>query len=221
MMIRSVRWRQRVPTLLLAALLHALIVVMFLRGLTLAGHALLERPLLASIVTPPPAPALLPPKLRLPKLPEAPPIPALIPPVVLLPNVITTAAPELAATSKPRRHQAVAVSTSGASGETAPTFISGPIDANEYYPVGARLSFTQGHVWTRVCVYSTGQVASVAVIQTSRDPQLDQAALTIARQTHWKAATADGRPVARCTPFRVDFSLTNGPLVIGGINEMK
>jgi len=221
MMIRSVPWRRRVPTLVLAALLHALIIVVFLRGLTLAGHALREVPMLASIVTPPSAAAPLPPKLPTVRLQPSPPIPPLVAPVMLLPQVITTPAPTVAASPKIRVRKPAPASTVGASGDPAPTVISGPLDANEEYPMAARLAFTQGSVWTRVCVYSTGQVASVAVLKSSGDPQLDQAALTIARQTHWKAATAHGEPVARCTPFRVNFSLTNGPLIIGGIGGIK
>jgi TonB family protein len=79
----------------------------------------------------------------------------------------------------------------------------------------ARASFSQGHVWTRVCLYSTGDVASVALLQPSGDADLDQAALTVAKLTRWKPAMANGRPVARCTRFRVDFSLKRAaPLLL-------
>ena len=221
MTIRAIPWRRRLPPLLLATLLHALIIVVFLRGLTLAGHALREVPMLVSIVTPPSAAAPLPPKLPTVRLQPSPPIPPLVAPVMLLPQVITTPAPTVAVSPKIRVRKPAAASTVGASGETSPTFISGPLDADEYYPMAARLSFAQGQVWTRVCVYSTGEIASVAVLRTSGDTQLDQAALTIAKKTRWKPAMLHGTPVARCTPFRVDFSLTQGPLMINGINNIK
>jgi protein TonB len=215
MMIRGVPWRRRVPTLLIAAILHALIIVMFLRGLALAGHARRETPMLVSVVTPASTAAPLAPKLPAVKLQQSPPIPPLVPPAMLLPQVITTAAPAVAASPRPRVRPLVAASSSSAKGEPAPTFISGPLDTDQYYPMEARMAFTQGHVWTRVCVYSTGKVASVALSQSSGDAQLDKAALIIARQTRWAPAIADGKPVARCTPFRVDFSLTSAPLVLG------
>jgi periplasmic protein TonB len=219
--VHTVPWRRRVPTLLLATLLHALIILVFLRGLTLSGHALLETPMLVSIVTPPPSSAPLPPRLPAPKLPQAPPIPPLIAPAVQFPNVITTAAPRVAAAPKVHVRPSVPAATGIVPGDKGPTYISGPLDADEYYPMAARMNFAQGHVWTRVCVYSTGDIASVAVLQTSGDAQLDQAALTVAKQTRWKPAMAQGKPVARCSPFRVDFSLTQGPLVIGGISDTK
>ncbi|HEY7929939.1 MAG TPA: hypothetical protein VID71_08005, partial [Steroidobacteraceae bacterium] len=83
MTIRTVPWRRRVPTLLIATLLQALFAVAFLRGLALAGHALLAKPLLVSILTPPPIPAMLPPRLPVPNLLQTPAIPHLIPPVVV------------------------------------------------------------------------------------------------------------------------------------------
>jgi TonB family protein len=85
--------------------------------------------------------------------------------------------------------------------------VSGPLDADAFYPMAARVSFAQGHVWTRVCVYSTGVIASVALLQTSGDKALDDAALTVARLTRWRPAMANGKPVARCSPLRVVFSL--------------
>lgn len=220
MTIRTVPWRRRVPALLVATLLHVVIVTVFLRGLAVAGHALLEAPMLVNIVNPPPPSAPPPPALQAAKLPQAPPIPHLIAPVALLPDVVTTAAPKVVAAPRIKVRPS-APSKAAGPGDTGPVFVSGPLDVNDYYPVEARLSFAQGHVWTRVCVYSTGEIASVAVLQTSGDPQLDQAALTVAKQTHWKPATVHGMPVARCSPFRVDFSLTQGPLVIGGINGIK
>ncbi|HTT06055.1 MAG TPA: energy transducer TonB [Steroidobacteraceae bacterium] len=194
MTIRTLPWRRRVPTLLIATLLQALFVVAFLRGLSLAGHALPARPLLVSIITAPPVRAPLPPKLPVPNLAQAPAIPPLIAPVVVLPSVLATNATSV---------------------QSAPTFVSGPLDADEYYPMEARATFSQGHVWTRVCVYSTGDVASVALLQPSGDAQLDQAALTVAKLTRWKPAMANGKPVARCTRFRVDFSLRrSAPLLL-------
>lgn len=79
----------------------------------------------------------------------------------------------------------------------------------------ARANFSQGHVWTRVCIYSTGDIASVVLLQPSGNAELDQAALTVARLTHWKPAMSDGKPVTRCTHFRVDFHLKpSAPLLL-------
>jgi TonB family protein len=101
------------------------------------------------------------------------------------------------------------VITEGTSPDAPPTLLSSPLDINAYYPPKALVQVTQGHVWTRVCIYSTGDIASVSLMQSSGDQELDGAALTIARQTRWKAAIANGKPVTRCRPFRVDFSLAH------------
>lgn len=208
MITHQIPWQRRAPTLLMATLLHLVIIAVFLRGLTTAGHALLETPMLVNLITPPPSPAPLPPALHAPKLPPAPPIPPLIAPVVSIPNVISVAAASPPA-PPPKVHEVAraAPSTAGPSGESPPRFVSGPIDSDDFYPMEARLSFEQGHVWTRVCVYSTGDIASVALLQTSGDKALDNAALAVARLTRWKPALAHGKPVARCSPFRVNFAL--------------
>src|SRR6185312_4881254 len=216
MTIRTTPWRRRVPTLLVVAALHAVFIVVFLRGLTIAGHALIQTPLLANILTPPPS-APPPPALPAPKLPQAPPIPQLIAPVVLLPDVIST--PAALKTAAARRVPVRAALPASGAAVTAPKFLSAPLDANDYYPMAARLSFAQGQAWTRVCVYSTGEVASVSLSKSSGNSQLDQAALNVARKTRWRPAIAHGKPVARCTIFRVQFSLTQGPLVLGGLGE--
>lgn len=208
MTTRQIAWQRRAPTLLIAGLLHLLIIAVFLRGLTTAGRALLESPMLVSIVAPPPSSAPLPPVLHAPKLPESPPIPPLIAPAVLIPNVISApAAPPPAPPPKSRVQARTLLSTGGPVGDARPQYLSGPLDADDYYPMAARVTFAQGHVWTRVCVYSTGNIASVSLVQTSGDKALDDAALTLAHLTRWKPALVEGKPVARCSPFRVNFAM--------------
>ena len=209
MLTHQIPWQRRAPTLLLALLLHLLIVAVFLQGLTTAGRAALEKALLVSIVAPPPSRAPLPPALHAPKLAQTAPIPPLIPPAVSIPDVISVPAAPAPAPPPPKLPVVVrALSGSvGPLGDAPPRYVSAPMNADDYYPLESRLSFSQGRVWTRVCVYSTGDVASVSLLQTSGDRALDDAALTVARQTHWKPALAHGKPVARCSPFRVDFAL--------------
>jgi len=203
MTLRPPPWRRRAPSLLLAVLLHALIIVAFLRGLALVSPSLRESALQVSIVAPPASKAPLPPTLHAPPLGHTPPIPPLIPPTAWLPTLPAAPAPVVSAPKIVMRPRPAPV-TSGDTAEMPPQFVSGPLDANELYPESARLSFSQGEVWTRVCVYSTGEIASVALLRSSGDRELDAAALA--------TALLRGKPVARCRPFRIDFTLTQPAL---------
>jgi TonB family protein len=189
-------WRRRVPPLLLAMLLHALVITALLRGLTVAGHAPLQPPILVRIVSEPARAVPMPPALHPPRLPAAA-MPLLIPAAVSLPAIQVLAAPSAA---------------TNLTADSPPQITYRPPDTDAYYPLAARQSFSQGQVWTRVCVYSTGEIASVSLARGSGDSALDEAALTVARQTRWKPAMAHGKPVARCCPLQVDFTLTQRPL---------
>ncbi|HEX4051969.1 MAG TPA: energy transducer TonB [Steroidobacteraceae bacterium] len=211
MTIRTLPWRRRLPMLLLATVLHALIILVFLHGLTLAGHASIELPLLVSVVTPPPRPVPPPPALHAPKLPEAP-IPVLIPPSVVLPHIVTV--PASAPAHTPRIAAPRLAAGSGNSSYFPPQITYKPPDVDNYYPMSARRNSAQGRVWTRVCIYSTGQIASIAVLRSSGDYALDQAALKVAHLTRWKPAMSNGKPVARCLPFSVQFSMGERSLLL-------
>ncbi|HLK70689.1 MAG TPA: TonB family protein [Steroidobacteraceae bacterium] len=190
--IRSSAWLRKAAALLLATAVHTLIVVVFVRGFALNGARVREAPLQVSIVPPAASAAFVPPLLRAPALPPTS-IPVLIEPVAALP------APEAVVAPAP------VLADSGH--ELPPQFVSAPLDTHQFYPETARISASQGQVLTLVCVYSTGEIASVELVHSSGHRELDAAGLALARQTRWKAAIAQGRPVARCSRLRIDFSV--------------
>jgi TonB family protein len=62
----------------------------------------------------------------------------------------------------------------------------------------------------KVCISATGKLDSADVAETSSFPQLDEAAVRIAKASRWKAATESGKPVAKCANLPIRFSLKKG-----------
>jgi protein TonB len=74
------------------------------------------------------------------------------------------------------------------------------------YPPEARAKGIEGTVIIRMLVAADGQVTD-ALVTTSVDPSLDEAALASARQATFKPATKDGKPVAVWVQLPMRFAL--------------
>lgn len=85
-------------------------------------------------------------------------------------------------------------------------------DPDDFYPSLARRLEEQGSATVQVCVDSKGRLTSdPRVLQGSGSTRLDEGALKLARagSGHYRASTADGKPVTSCYPFRIRFQIKN------------
>lgn len=77
------------------------------------------------------------------------------------------------------------------------------------YPVGARRRSEAGQVVLEAMVAANGRTAQVAVITSSSFSELDLAAERAIRQTAFKPASRNGRPVAALVRITIIFRLTD------------
>jgi protein TonB len=83
-------------------------------------------------------------------------------------------------------------------------------DVTQYYPDSSRRAGEEGRVTVKVCVDTSGKVASTDVITSSGHPDLDAAALKVAHAYRFKPATSEGKPVEVCPSLPVKFELHAG-----------
>jgi TonB family protein len=68
----------------------------------------------------------------------------------------------------------------------------------------------------KVCVDSTGQIETAEIVETSTYPDIDAAALKVARASRFTSASEKKKPKSSCIKFRVKFVLKDGELVPEG-----
>jgi TonB family protein len=68
----------------------------------------------------------------------------------------------------------------------------------------------------KVCVNSTGQIETAEIVESSTYPEIDAAALEVARTSRFTSASDKKKPKLSCIKFRVKFVLKDGELVPEG-----
>ncbi len=84
-----------------------------------------------------------------------------------------------------------------------------PVNPDDYYPAGSIRREEQGSPVVRVCVGSSGRILrEPEVTDTSGFPELDDAAIKVAKATRYAAATENGTALPEsCIKFRINFTL--------------
>jgi TonB family protein len=91
----------------------------------------------------------------------------------------------------------------------APTQVTQAANPVDYYPAGSARRQEQGTPVIEVCVGRDGQLLrEPVVVNTSGFPELDAAALKVAKASRYAAGTENGKPLAEsCIKFKVKFVL--------------
>jgi protein TonB len=142
-------------------------------------------------------------------LPPPPPPPLERPPVqIVAPEISITLSPD--APPPPIRQVTTQVITQPPPRPPPPgtnlARTSGP-STEDYYPSSSKIAGQEGRPVVKVCVSAGGKLDSADVTESSGFPQLDEAAVRIAKASRWKAATEEGKPVAKCASLPIRFSL--------------
>jgi TonB family protein len=90
-----------------------------------------------------------------------------------------------------------------------PAQITVPANPDDYYPPGSIRREEQGSPIVQVCVDPSGKpVREPLITNTSGFPDLDDAAIQVAKATRYKAGTENGNAVPEsCLKFKIKFSL--------------
>jgi TonB family protein len=83
-----------------------------------------------------------------------------------------------------------------------------PVD--DYYPPESRKLHEEGTTRVKVCVNERGKlIGDPVVVASSGYPRLDEASIKLAKagSGRYKPATRDGKPVADCTEFNINWKL--------------
>lgn len=76
------------------------------------------------------------------------------------------------------------------------------------YPEMARIAGLQGEVWVKVYVDKNGDVRDVIIFKASgANAGFEESAIAAARQTEWKPAISNGRPVGLWVSYKIEFRL--------------
>lgn len=82
-----------------------------------------------------------------------------------------------------------------------------PVDPNDYYPSGSRRRKEEGAPIVQICVDSKGApLRDPVVTEASGFPDLDAAAVKVAKATRYAAGTENGKALAEsCMQFKIRF----------------
>ena len=83
------------------------------------------------------------------------------------------------------------------------------VNPDDHYPSGSRRRFEKGSPVVQACVGPSGQLLREPVVtDTSGFPELDAAAIKVAKATRYAAGTNNGTAVPEsCIKFKVKFAL--------------
>jgi TonB family protein len=81
------------------------------------------------------------------------------------------------------------------------------VDPDQFYPPGAKRREEQGSPVVQACVTANGRLAREPVVtETSGFPELDGAAIKVAKANRYTPATEGGTPLPEsCVKFKVKF----------------
>lgn len=201
----AIRYRRRLPWLLLALTLHGALIGLFLLPSPATSVrtpvAIQAEIMTESRITPAPPP---------PKLTLTPPRAQIVVPT---PFVSIPDPAALAATNRPAQKAAPVIVASKAPPAPAEPISPPKFDAAYLhnpapdYPLQARRSREQGTVLLRVEVSPQGSALLVAVEQSSGWPALDEAAASAVRRWRFEAARRGRDPVAAWVLVPIEFDL--------------
>lgn len=81
---------------------------------------------------------------------------------------------------------------------------------DDYYPPSARRAEIEGVTTIKACAGVDGKTTGEpAVLKSSGNESLDEAAVKWAKRARWIPGTEDGKPVESCYSFNVRFKLTD------------
>lgn len=87
----------------------------------------------------------------------------------------------------------------------------GPViveNVNPVYPEQALREGTEGVVWVKVAIDSTGKVTDATIVKDSgKDVGFEEAALKAAYKTKWAPALEKGRPTAIYVTYKIEFAI--------------
>lgn len=181
---------------------HALIVWAFMSGLATNTARILQTILKTNIIETEKVQELPPPPPQV-KLNAPPPVTVVAPDVVIN---IPPPPPPVTIAPKP-------VAAKPISAPPAPVIaakVTYTPDTSDYYPPQSQRNNEEGRAMVRVCVDERGRVASVTLDSSTGHALLDDAALRVAKQARFKAATQAGKPVQWCGAMPVKFTLKAG-----------
>jgi len=76
------------------------------------------------------------------------------------------------------------------------------------YPEMARIAGVQGEVWGKAYIDKNGKVREVIIFKPSgANAGFEESAIAAARQTEWKPAISNGRPVGVWVSYKIEFRL--------------
>jgi periplasmic protein TonB len=180
--------------------IHVLVIYAFASGLAKSGKRYLQTILQTNIINqekvkelPPPPPPV--------DLKERPPI------QVVAPEVSITIPVETAPITvvKPPPPPAPVVVRPPPPG--TPVQVTFRPDISNYYPEAARREGQEGRAIIKICVNQLGKIDSADVATSSGFPELDEAAIKVAKAYRFKPATSEGKPVSSCPTLPVKFEL--------------
>jgi periplasmic protein TonB len=196
---------KRAIVLVAIIVLHVFIIYAFATGLAKSGQRYLQTILQTTVIQqekpkdlPPPPPPV--------DLKEKPPVQVIAPDINItvpietpppITNVTTKAPPP-----PPPAPKAIAPGT--------PIGIVSKPDVADYYPEQARREGQEGRPQVKLCIGANGKLISAEVANSSGFPLLDEAAIKMAKNMRFKAATSEGKPVESCSTLPVKFELHGG-----------
>jgi protein TonB len=180
--------------------IHVLVIYAFASGLAKSGKRYLQTILQTNIINqekvkelPPPPPPV--------DLKERPPI-QVVAPEVSITIPVETAPITVAKPPPPPPPVVVRPPPPG-----TPVQVTFRPDISNYYPEAARREGQEGRAIIKICVNQQGKIDSADVATSSGFPELDEAAIKVAKAYRFKPATSEGKPVSSCPTLPVKFEL--------------
>lgn len=93
---------------------------------------------------------------------------------------------------------------------TKPRVRSGPTNPQDRYPRASIRHKESGRTVVKLCISTTGIVQSVEVAESSGYRRLDEAAIDMGWDYVFEPALRDGKPVAVCLPYGINFRMSVG-----------
>jgi protein TonB len=180
--------------------IHVLVIYAFASGLAKSGKRYLQTILQTNIINqekvkelPPPPPPV--------DLKERPPI------QVVAPEVSITIPVETAPITVPKPAPPPPPVVVRPPPPGTPVQVTFRPDISNYYPEAARREGQEGRAIIKICVNQLGKIDSADVATSSGFPELDEAAIKVAKAYRFKPATSEGKPVSSCPTLPVKFEL--------------
>jgi TonB family protein len=126
-------------------------------------------------------------------------------------NVVETDTVRMTETGKENQAEVDVAQVRGIPQASTPVKITRPVNPDDYYPLGSIRRQEQGSPVVLACVGPNGRLLRAPVVtDTSGFPELDGAAIKVAKATQYASGTERGTALSEsCLKFKVDFTLKN------------